>query len=102
MRVFYVISFRKPLLFHDATFLVSRTVDEDVSFVWRISEKAKFERSWSAFVDVRAVRTYSPVVRNLGKRVVQGTEISLNRDSDRNRQPSSPFIVDSKSELLVS
>lgn len=59
---------------HDWKFSGFKSVDGNGNFVWRISEKSEFERSWPAFVDVRAVRTYSSVVRYLQKRIVQGTD----------------------------
>jgi len=60
--------------FHEARLLAFKTIDQEGKFVWRISEKSEFERSWPAFVDVRAVRTYSAVVRYLQKRVLKGTD----------------------------
>jgi hypothetical protein len=67
--------------FHDWKFSGFKSVDQDGSFVWRISEKPEFEKSWPAFVDVRAVRTYSSVLRYLEKRVLQGTDEDLNSDA---------------------
>lgn len=62
------------ILFHQATFSGFKTVDQDGNFVWRISEKVEFERSWPAFLDCRAVRTASSVIRYIRKRVLQGTD----------------------------
>lgn len=64
------------LMFHDSEFLAFKTIDEGGRFLWRVSDKAEFERSWPAFVDVEAVRTYRTVVRYLQKRVVKGTDKS--------------------------
>lgn len=62
------------ILFNEVTFQGFKTIDQDGKFVWRIEEKPAFERSWPAFVDVRAVRTYSAVVRYLQKRILRGTD----------------------------
>jgi hypothetical protein len=68
------------LLFHDAVFHGFKTVDDEGNFVWRISEKEEFEKSWPAFVDARAVRTYSSVLRYLRKRIVEGTDKEDNEE----------------------
>lgn len=60
--------------FHEQKLLAFKTIDQEGKFVWRISQKAEFEKSWPAFVDVRAVRTYSAVVRYLQKRILRGTD----------------------------
>jgi len=62
------------LVFHDRTFAGFKSVDQDGNFIWRICEKSEFEKSWNSFVDVRAVRTYSSVLRYLSKRILKGTD----------------------------
>jgi len=62
------------MLFNDSDFSAFKSMDAQYNFVWRIEDKAEFEKSWPAFVDVRAVRTYSSVLRYLRKRIVEGTD----------------------------
>jgi hypothetical protein len=62
------------ILFHQSTFSGFKTLDQDGNFVWRISEKSELEASWPAFIDCRAVRTASAVIRYIRKRVLQGTD----------------------------
>jgi hypothetical protein len=61
------------LYFHDCELQGFRTVDNG-EFIWRVEEKPEFEACWDAFVDVRAVRTFSSVLRYLQKRVLLGTD----------------------------
>jgi len=67
--------------FHTSKFHGFKTLDAGNNFVWRISEKAEFEKSWPAFVDVRVVRTYSSVLRYLRKRIVEGTDKQDDQDA---------------------
>jgi hypothetical protein len=48
--------------------------DGSFEFVWRVEEKSEFESCWGAYVDVRATRTYSNVLRYLRKRSMFGTD----------------------------
>ena len=59
-----------------------KTLDQQGNFIWRLEEKSEFESSWEAFVDVRAVRTYSSVIRYLRKRSMFGTDKGNVDDGD--------------------
>jgi len=62
------------IVFHEARFQGFMLPNEKGDLIWRIAEKAEFERSWPYFVDVRAPRTYGAVVRYIRKRVYYGTD----------------------------
>jgi hypothetical protein len=66
------------IVFKDHRFSVF-PVYKDGEEIWRIDEKAEFEK-WHSFVDVRAVRTYSAVLRYLEKRILDGTDKAGNKD----------------------
>jgi len=68
------------LIFHDHEFDVwSQPRKADGDLVWRIGEKPELEL-WPGFVDVRAARTFSAVVRYIEKRILQGTDKVMDRD----------------------
>jgi len=68
------------LIFHGHEFDVwSQPRKGDGDLVWRIGEKPEFEL-FPGFVDVRAARTFSAVVRYIEKRVLQGTDKAMEKD----------------------
>lgn len=62
------------LIFKDHKFRAFKTLDEKLQFVWRLKAKKDLAKGYHSFIDVKAVRTYSSVIRYLRKRAVTGSE----------------------------
>jgi len=68
------------LIFHNHTWGTFKTVDDQGNFIWRLQDKKEFEKGYHSFIDCRAVRTHSSVIRYLRKRAISGSE----KDNDPN------------------
>lgn len=63
------------LVFRECEFDVERHFSED-GVTWRVALETKnqWAERWGGFVDVRAARTYSGILRYLEKRILKGTD----------------------------